>query len=1167
MQQVEWNIPSDVWGGLNTKYDPTTKSVLPNEATTSSANYDLSPTGNLIKRNKTSIYNASALSSPIKDEFEMIFENGTRHKLVMSNGTLYYTNGNGVFNSVHSGYVAAGNMEFAGIQNRVYYGNGIDQPQVYDMGTSYGGVTYTPPTVAPAGVTAPSTNLTAGSPTSGGSVPDGAHTYKYTFLYYDSQESNGSAVSATQTCSAGNNTVPLSSIDVGGLGVTARKIYRDNNDGNWVLVGTIANNTATTFSDTVILGTTPIPSDNNTPPLWSLVTAFRDRLWVAGVAASQSTLYYSDAGLPDVWPTNNFIECNGKDTITAVTSFNDKIVIFGKSSFGIILGSTSDDFRYIDISPTIGCTDCRSIQTITVRGVPKLQWLSQFGVYQWDGSNIQLISDKIENLLRFNIQQAQGSFNKNIQTTQEDFLGGTYTPGIDIMSEPGSISVRGYMEAGDSNTLLDDPTKLWDTKEEWDNGSSITNIATEDGTNTLKAVLSFYPLISTNTLSNLDVSGIPSNPSSTVHIPTATNVTGENKTVGGGSKVSEPTHANPAKWAQPIVLPRAGTINAVSLLIGNNNTNRLVIWGDASGVPGAVLFTGSSSVATNLSETPSLSVAAGRYWIGAEESYSISGTFTQLSCRTDGQFTLSGGANPLQNLGGGWTGFSASAFTGGGTATALKMSFTFTQTAVSASGSMTSPVFDTVSQFAKNPIFSQTVVVQAGTRIVTTIYAADDAALSTNLVTQVFDSDVSIPPFSNTTLSLANKRYWRMVSVLTTNDDRTSTTATRSLLNFYGNSTWISEAIDHTTDITTLDDLLMVSTIPSGTSASVSIATSNDNITYTAYTSVVAAVPKRYSKVKVVLATDIAGTVSPTVSTVRLNWTVVSTFTSSAITTILTPVQWGAFQTDFDTNSGTAVFQTRSATTQGGLSVAGWTTVTNGAIIPSSLNLWVQWRVTLTASVSQVPEVRSVVINWLVVNSTGLRVASLFYNQVYYLAAADFNSSTNNTVLYYDKEGRWGQYTNLQINTMGLFFGQAFYGDSLVGNYLRWLDPTITSSQTIAVDFRTKAYSSELVADDKTKTLRHAVVDMEDTSAAIRLYYSVDEGRTWLSTVDIVTGFNVYTGSNTGNKVKVRFVPESGSIQWGYSLMLRVYNNDQYPINVAGIRAKAYVSERPVLVR
>lgn len=1177
MQQLEWSIPTSVWSGLNTKYDPSTKMVGPDEFIAGSANYDLNEAGNITKRAKTTIYNPTPLSFPIKDEYEMIFQSGTRHKLVMSNGSLYYTTGNGVFTSAASGFVASANMEFAAQNNRVYFGNGIDRPQVYDIGTSYGGVTYTPPTVAAAGVTAPSTNLTAAAPSAGGSVPDGAHTYKYTFLYYDSEESNGSAVSGVQTCGAGNNTIALSSIDVGGVGVTARKIYRDNNDGVWVLIATLANNTATTFNDTIAVGTTPIPDDNNIPPLWSLVVHFRDRLWVAGVAATQSKLYYSDAGFPDVWPVNNFITCNEKDVITAVTTFNDKVVVFGKSSFGIILGSTSDDFRYLDVSPNLGCVDNRSIQIVTIRGVPKLQWLSQFGVYQWDGSNIQLISDKVENLLQFNIQQAQGSFNKNIQDSAEDFAAGTVTPGINLSSVPGSITTDGYMKAGDTSTLITNPTKQWDTQEEWEGGSSLTNIATQDGTNTAKAVLSFYPLIANNTLSNLQVSGSPTSPSSSVHTPTVSNNTGENHV--GGSQQATSNQAISYRIAQPITLSRAGTLNTISLqaiaqfdgIVGD--TIRLMVWNDASGVPGSAVYTGTYQSTPGLTlntftASPNIALGTGRFWFGAEAKATSPNVSVALQCRTDIYFTQSLTTRPtLSANGGGWTNFNK--ISTATPALSLPAAFTFTQNASSASGSMTTAIFDTLSQSTFNPVFSQVISIPSLTRVVSTVYASNDPLMLTGVVTQVLDSDIlGISPFTNTTITAGNgKRYWKIVSVLTSSDDRFSSTATRASLNFFGNSTWISEVIDHTSDIVSLDDLLTSVTVPSGTSVTIEIATSADNLSYTAYGPIGSAIAKRYSKIRAILATNIAGDTSPTVSLIRLNWTVTSTFISSAVTTIVTPVQWGIFQTDFDSNGGTVAFYTRSAATEGGLGVASWTAVTNGQIIPSALNIWVQWRVIITSHVNQVPEVRSVILNWLNVTNTGIRVASLFYNQVYYLAAAEFNQTTNNIVLYYDREGRWGQYRNLNINTMGTFYGKAYYGDALVGNYINWLDPTLMSSQVIETEVRTKAYSDELVSSDKTKALRHVVVSCEDTQATITPFYSIDNGLNWLPMVDVVTGLTFFTGSGTTRHMKIRFVPTSGTIKWGYSIIIRLYNNDQYPLNIVSMRAKAYISDRQVVTR
>ena len=95
--------------------------------------------------------------------------------------------------------------------------------------------------------------LTAGTPTSGGFVDDGTHSYKVTFVINGTETSAGT-VSNTITTAAPNNTVPLSNIPIGPYGTTARRIYRTTAgnavSGPWLLLATISNNTTTTYTDT-----------------------------------------------------------------------------------------------------------------------------------------------------------------------------------------------------------------------------------------------------------------------------------------------------------------------------------------------------------------------------------------------------------------------------------------------------------------------------------------------------------------------------------------------------------------------------------------------------------------------------------------------------------------------------------------------------------------------------------------------------------------------------------------------------------------------------------------------------------------------------------------------------------------------------------------------------
>lgn len=92
-----------------------------------------------------------------------------------------------------------------------------------------------------------------------GNVNNGTHSYKVTFVI-NGDETAGGAVSNTVTVIdlSTNGQVALTAIPVGPTGTTARKVYRsaagDAVTGPWKLLTTIANNTATTFTDNVADG-------------------------------------------------------------------------------------------------------------------------------------------------------------------------------------------------------------------------------------------------------------------------------------------------------------------------------------------------------------------------------------------------------------------------------------------------------------------------------------------------------------------------------------------------------------------------------------------------------------------------------------------------------------------------------------------------------------------------------------------------------------------------------------------------------------------------------------------------------------------------------------------------------------------------------------------------
>lgn len=1142
METVEFTLPAESWKGIVTKFPPDTKLVGADQFTLGSYNFITDSNGCITKRPDSIEYNTSAFPTPPKDQYEAVFSSGIRHLLIVENGNLRYSSGGGTFSAVTGGtYTAGANMEFALYKNRVYFGNGIDDPQVYDLTTSYGGVGYTAPAVKDMGcqipVSAPSTAIAAG-----GSVPVGAHTYKVTFLYYDAEESNGGPASGVATTTGGNQTVNLSSIPVGGYGVTARKIYRDDNDGNYVLVGTLSDNTTTIFSDVSALGTTPIPTNNALPPLFSLIITHRDRLWMAGITDDPSRIYWSEAGQPNIVRINNSILCNPRDPITALVVYNDRVLVFNRNSMGQVLGSTSADFRYSEISPSVGCVDTRSIQIRTIRGVPTLVWLSNNNFFQFNGSSINNISTEIEDQIQLNIQQAVQVKGKQTQTTQSEFSAGTASPGIDLNVIPGSITTKGY-------TGTNNPTKLWDTEAEWEAGTT-TNIATNNG-NIMSVPTQYAPTIDSGAFSNT------LNVANTIRTPLSTDFTGESHSSTGLSTITARR-----EQAQAFIPSRTGTLTSVTIPFYQGFTSVVAqyqyrVYTDNFGSPNSLIGSSatfgfsqpsSTPVLRTVSEAMSVNLTGGvKYWISIE-----------LVASTGG-----GGMERL-NQSSGWTASNLAYYRVGPTqtgswiteATQIVGTYTFISSAISTAGLWTGPTYDTYSDTAIAATIAHMGVFPSGCTSDTTVEAANDAGFTSGLLTQT----VANLNGSNV-ISLSGRRYWRVKVQLSTTDNRNTAQIGPITLKFNTTGTWISEVIDHSNDITSLDALIMNASIPAGT-ATVEIATSPDNLTYSPYTSLGSATPQRYSKVRIILTTDAGNTITPTVNNVRLDWSLTANLISSVIDTGSTPAGFDIFQANFDLNGGTVLYDVRTASSIPGLSLASWVPVTNGAFISATPNQYIQYRATISSSANAVPIINSVTINWLIQNVAGIRVASLFHNNQYYLAAAEYGSNYNNVLFVYDEDNTWKFWRGMTINTLGTFFTDAYFGSSTIGKLYKMFQPI---SSVIDMDVRSKAFSHEVGDETKTKHLRKLVLKYKNTGCRITPSYSIDGGVTFLDLKDITTGLSYIDTGTDGKIVLTRFVPNGATIGSGKSLMLRLYNNDNKEVQIHSMRATCWINPREVL--
>ncbi len=1223
MKKVKVTLPTKGWGSLNTKYRPYGLQVGDDELTDGSKNAVSDPNGALAKRAGGIDYNASALSAAIKDQHEAVFSDGSRYLLGMAGGVLSSSTGGGTFTTVASGYTAAGNMEFATYNDRVYFGNGIDTPQCADRTTAYGGRTYLPVTftvsayasLAGDSVTIGATTFTEGvewtaatdNPTTaeslraaidahadyiatrsgsvvtvrpvkyavkasttdatnlamaavtglrikdmgaqvpgsalsaavgaGGAVAAGSYFYKVTFLYYDAEESNGSAASTIVSPGVPSQ-ITLTNIPTGGYGVTARKIYRDDNTGVYRLVATISDNTTTGLTDNTATGTTLIPTVNSVPPVFGLILQLKDRLWLGQVSGEVSKLFRTEAAMPNIVRPTNFTLCDSRDPITGLAGFNGRPIVFNRASFGQILGDTSDAYRYDGVSGPVGCVDNRSIRERTIRGVPVLIWLADKNLYQWNGATVDVISDKIENIVQANIQQAQQVKGSHTDTTQADFTGGTASGGITLTAVPGTVTTP-------------NPTRLWQTEADWE-GGVLTNVVSNGVSNVIKAPVKFAPAYADGTLSGAaELSG------SNLSLPAGTDHTG----AGSTNNVAVFSVAAHAKEARSFTFARAGTLATFTVRLtgaagwqGHNFRAR--VWADSFGALGSVLASGSirtigaaeAPTSELLVTAPALAITAGQtIWIGLE---------------------YLDGTNGLNSFGGvpSSAGSGSYRYEGANSGTVagrdLQCAYTFSQTAIPTSGQYTSETHDTRSENIDGTLtLTHAGTYPATTSCTTLLDASPDGSTWTNVLSTANQNGAQTVALSAASLY----RYFRVRLLPTTTDDRNVPILEPATLKFPTTAVWVSEEIDCTANVTAYEALTASTTIPAGTSVTVEAASSNTSgAGYSAYAALGSTTVRRYFKAKLTITADTADELTAVVSSLTFNYRIVANFVSAAIDTSTVPAGWDVFQAVAAANGGTLLLEMRTASSGGGLAAASYATVTNGAFPTNTPLQFAQWRATLTSTAGAVPTVESVTVNWFISTVDSIRAASLFYNKSYYLSVAEVGESVNNIIIELDGDNKWRIHEDVAAATLGLFFNDPYYGSAEEGTFVRWLTGSTERGDNITMDIRTKAFDFGDLT--KRKVQGNFTISGRKTGATFAVSYSPDAGTTYYPFVDNAgaTSFTVAEVDDMTPFIK-RLRPRSADVYFGPSFIYRVVSSDSHAAEVNELRTEVLVREGAVI--
>lgn len=210
------------------------------------------------------------------------------------------------------------------------------------------------------GVVSPATKPTAAL-TAGGTLTIGAsYLYKVSYLY-GAQESALSSATVAQVPTSGQQTVSLTAIPTGGAGCTARNIYRQTTSGTFNLIGTLNNNTVTTFTDAGLADGAAFVT-SLTEIVYPSAIQRNSLGQVVSFTAAPTGTYNGTTALS--WPTDDW-EAIANCTAWAVANYGGEIIIPARNFSPWIYGPYTVPYIH---SPTVTLRYQEVFPGVKIRG-------------------------------------------------------------------------------------------------------------------------------------------------------------------------------------------------------------------------------------------------------------------------------------------------------------------------------------------------------------------------------------------------------------------------------------------------------------------------------------------------------------------------------------------------------------------------------------------------------------------------------------------------------------------------------------------------------------------------------------------------------------------------------------------------------------------------------
>lgn len=145
----------------------------------------------------------------------------------------------------------------------------------------------------------------------------------------------------------------------------------------------------------VVPGTTTVPTSLHFTQTPKYIEVFNNQMFLSGFTQALHTVAFSDIGEPEsIQPESNFATNTPLGDINSgLANYNARLIMFKEQSVFSLTGDNPENFSVAQITSDYGC-----LNNAWAIYNDRLLFLDEKGVVEYNGANLRIVSDRVENI-------------------------------------------------------------------------------------------------------------------------------------------------------------------------------------------------------------------------------------------------------------------------------------------------------------------------------------------------------------------------------------------------------------------------------------------------------------------------------------------------------------------------------------------------------------------------------------------------------------------------------------------------------------------------------------------------------------------------------------------------------------------------------------------------